>query len=99
MTVTFELYNSDGSLQLNLNTRISKVLGYGQIQASGGVLTDPGFNEGSIWFYFIMPISTVTDTAGSSPPFTIINHWEPGGPSVTFTAIEPIVIPIVWGIY
>lgn len=99
MTVKFELYNADGTLQLDINTRISKVLGSGEIQVAGGRLTDPGFNSGAIWFYFIQPISTSTDTSGSSPPFEIKNHWEPGGPLVTFSSLTPAIMKIVWGIY
>jgi hypothetical protein len=48
---TFELYNADGSLQLDLSSRITKVLGMQYITAAGS-LSHAGFASGTLFYAF-----------------------------------------------
>lgn len=51
-TPVFEVYNADGSLQMNLASRLTKYLGSVRVGTSAGSLTDPGLAQGTPWYLF-----------------------------------------------
>lgn len=47
----FELYNADGSLQLDLSSRITKLLGSLEISQAGSFYSE-GFSKGTLFYLF-----------------------------------------------
>lgn len=52
----FELYNADGTLQLNLASRLTKYLGSVTITSTvAGSISDPRLLQGTPWFVYTGP--------------------------------------------
>lgn len=54
----FELYNADGSLQMDLSSKLSKYLGAINVNLSAsGSHTDADLSKGTPWYYVCIPSS------------------------------------------
>lgn len=96
----FELYDAAGNLQVDLATRITKVIGQGPIEAGGATITNPAFAEGDIWC-MILPVENPEATRmGSRPTIAIYNRGSAGGARIVIGAYSASATFLaVWGIY
>lgn len=84
----FELYNADGSLQLNLGSRVPKILTHQYITAAGAY-ADAAFTKGQM-FYIFNPIA---DSRLDSYPTVTQN-----GTTVSWTT-PPVPMTLIIGIF
>lgn len=89
MPVVFELYNADGTLQLNISSRITKVLSFQRITAAGSYVSE-AFGKGTMFFSFTLEAGTST--------FTGFPAVAQNGNTVSWTA-PPVPMYLVLGIY
>lgn len=91
----FELYNDDGSLQLDLASRLSKYLGSVNItRGVPGSLVNDDLREGTPWYSYLGTSSNFRD---NMPPTVTFSDnrmsWDNGGGGPTEVAI------IIYGVY
>lgn len=93
----FEIFNPDGSLQFDMSNRLSKYLGYIQIQGNTpGSLLNPRFTEAIPW-YTVTPsidFNPATGRVPSNPTVTFIQgtmSWSGGTGGVSYI--------ITYGVY
>lgn len=85
----FELYNADGSLQLDMSSRITKVLSFQRITTAGS-FSNVGFSQGTMFYAFTLETATSTFTG-----FPVITQ---SGNTVSWTA-PPVPMYLLLGIY
>lgn len=86
----FELYNPDGSLQLNLASRLTKYLGSINVNLSvSGSHYDPELLNGTPWYFVFVPAG-YNPAAFKNPEITFDNgtlKWTVGTNMTTMGAI------------
>lgn len=87
----FEIYNADGSLQLDLTNRITRILTFQRITAAGSFYSD-GFFRGTMFFAFTLEAATNTFTGYP----TITQSMDRG--TVSWTA-PPVPMYLLLGTY
>lgn len=85
----FELYNADGSLQLDISSRITKVLYFQRITAAGS-FANAGFSRGTMFYALTL------EQANWS--FTGYPTVTQNGVTVSWTA-PPVPMFLVLGVY
>lgn len=96
----FELYDASGNLQVDLATRITKVLGQGDISPSGTTITSSGFGDGDIWCMILPVEQPEAKTVGSRPTIAVYNRGSAGGARIVIGGYDASAkFRAVWGIY
>jgi hypothetical protein len=85
---TFELYNADGTLQLDLSSRITKVLGTLYITGAGS-LSNAGLAAGTLFYVFNVTGQYI------KPGYPTITQ---NGTTISWTA-PPSPVHMTYGIY
>lgn len=94
----FQLFRADGSLQIDLATRITKVSGWGVLPNGGITITDPSFADGDIWFFIQPVLETELRAPRPLPDFTVYNRGQ-GTPRIVVGSYTGEQSTAIWGIY
>ena len=98
--VVFELYRADGTLQIDLAARLTKVAGNGVIPASGMTITNPMFDDGEIWCQILPTESPEAMRVGQRPLVTVYQRGSTGGARIVIGSSNTSApLRAIWGIF